>query len=226
MKVPDLGQMIGPLPLGGWVAVVGGGLGLAYVARRQGGGGGEPEAEAEPEVVTPTFPATPSTAGPINLRPAPVEPNFGTPITDNGQWIGEATRALASRGFAPYRTQQCLAQYLEGVIAGGDCVGIVDAAILAIGPPPSPAPVNRVPIVPAPAPRPTLPPPAPRPAPPPVRWSSQGRKCSTRGRDAVVKELIARYGSRVEIGAVTPYDYGRRQGYPDAVCVSYRYRLG
>lgn len=146
VKLPDLGQMIGPLPLGGWVAVVGGGLGLAYVAKRSGGGG---DAEEVPEA-PPPYPAIPGTAGPRNLPAAPPDTTQAPPpITDNGEWISQAVRQLTTLGYAPYTTQQCLARYLEGVIQGGDCVAIIDKAILLVGPPPTGAPVNQFPTVPS-----------------------------------------------------------------------------
>ncbi len=153
MKLPNLGQMVGPLPLGGWVAVVGGGLGLAYVARKRGGD--EEEAE-EPEPVDP-FPATPATSGPTFLRPSlPAEPS-APPVTDNGEWVALAVRALVVKGYAPYTTQQCLQRFLEGVIQGEPCAGIVNAAIEAVGPPPTGAPVNQFPLrTPAPPVRPPL----------------------------------------------------------------------
>lgn len=146
VKMPDLGQMLGPLPLGAWVGVAGGGVGLAYVARRKGGGGGGGDDDEVVAPLVPVFPATPTTAGPTALSPS-VPEVAGTPIGNNSEWIAAGVRALASRGFAPYTTQQCLARYLEGVIQGGDCVAIVDQAIGAIGPPPDGAPVNQTPIV-------------------------------------------------------------------------------
>jgi hypothetical protein len=153
VKIPDLGQMVGPLPLGGWVAVVGGGLGLAYVARRRGDGGDEEEVII-PEVAP--FPSTPATSGPRLLSPAlPAEPS-APPITDNGEWVSLAIRALVTKGYSPYQTQQCLQRFLEGVIQGEPCASIVSAAIQAVGPPPNPAPVNQFPVnplPPAPSPR-------------------------------------------------------------------------
>ena len=49
MASPDLGKMIGPLPLGAWVAVVGGGLGLMLYTRRQAAANTPTSPDAVPE---------------------------------------------------------------------------------------------------------------------------------------------------------------------------------
>lgn len=51
----DLGKMIGPLPLGAWIAAVGGSLGLAVVLNKQGG-------DDEPATVLDVSGTIPSTA--------------------------------------------------------------------------------------------------------------------------------------------------------------------
>jgi hypothetical protein len=165
-KLPDLGKMVGPLPLGAWVGVVGGGLGLAYVVRR-GQRAEEPEV---PQFRPPPYPATPVTSGPSILQPAPPAEPGPRPITDNTEWIAAAVMALVTKGFAPLKTQQCLAAYLEGVIPAGDpgsCRLAIEEAIRTVGPPPTGAPVNQFPLTPpAPPKAPTVPGPA-KPAPPP-----------------------------------------------------------
>jgi hypothetical protein len=156
VKLPDLGQMVGPLPLGAWVGVVGGGLGLAYLARR-----GKPAEEPQLAEVPP-FPGTPVTSGPTRLAPA--EPAVTEPVvTDNTEWIRQAVTRLVVDGFAPLKTQQCLAQYLEGVVPAHDpnaCQPIIEAAIRKVGPPPTGAPVNQFPLGPKP-PAPSKPPTTP-----------------------------------------------------------------
>jgi hypothetical protein len=157
-KLPDLGQMIGPLPLGAWVGVVGGGLGLAYLARR-----GRPAEEPELAEVS-SFPATPVTSGPTRLAPAEPAAPGPAPITDNSEWIRAAVTALVVDGYMPLKTQQCLARFLEGVIEAHDpnsCRPIVEAAIRKVGPPPTGAPVNQHPLTPAPVKPPSAPAPAP-----------------------------------------------------------------
>jgi hypothetical protein len=157
VKLPDLSQMVGPLPLGAWVGVVGGGLGLAYLARR-----GKPAEEPELAEVPP-FPGTPVTSGPTRLAPA--EPAYTEPVvTDNTEWIRQAVTRLVVDGFAPLKTQQCLAQYLEGVVPAHDpnaCQPIIEAAIRKVGPPPTGAPVNQFPLGPPPAPPSIAPPTTP-----------------------------------------------------------------
>lgn len=166
MKLPDLGKMVGPLPVGGWVAVVAAGGGIALLGRKATAAKATDTDAAATEVpAAMIYPATPTTSGPTGLSPSAPSLPPQTTITDNGQWVAEAIKALVQQGYAPYTVQQCLQRFLEGVIQGEPCAGIVNAAILAIGPPPTGAPVNQFPMAPpAPSPRPASQPVPPVPA--------------------------------------------------------------
>lgn len=207
--------MMGPLPLGGWVAVVGGGLGLAYVAKR---GGGDDEELIEP--VVPVYPATPATAGARNLAPAlPDNTQAPPPITDNGEWMSVAVRKLTTLGYAPYTTQQCLARYLEGVIQGGDCVAIIDKALTLVGPPPTGAPVNQFPMAPPVAnapPKPTTPPKTTAPA---VAGSwTTSTSSSNEPRAAHIARLKARNPLGFQVVSI------QKNGNVDTIVYRRRYR--
>ncbi len=66
----DLGKQIGPLPLGAWIVVVGGGLGIALYTRRMGQSS-EPVIDTSPDPgvgeggFQPTPPGTPVTEHPL-----------------------------------------------------------------------------------------------------------------------------------------------------------------
>src|SRR3954454_22038915 len=92
----DLGKQIGPLPMGAWVAVVGGGLGIAYVSSRN-------NRNSEPILVNDTsgnvgvgnahFGAwTPTDGGSLT------GPIAETTITSNTQWGNQAFTFLVSMG--------------------------------------------------------------------------------------------------------------------------------
>jgi hypothetical protein len=56
LMAPDLGKMVGPMPLGAWIAVVGGGLGFALYSRSQSAAAPVDTGMA-PEDTSGTFPA-------------------------------------------------------------------------------------------------------------------------------------------------------------------------
>lgn len=180
MKAPNLGKMVGPLPLGAWVGVTGGGLGLAYLARRQGA------ATATTRTVSPAADAAGAPAsgfaggGAVNLPTGaspPATPATPTPVSPeiitNDDWLGVATRLLIGRGYGAYTTQQALERYLRGEQLTAEQAAIVESAMQLQGPPPfspvaAPPPLPAAPPVSqAPLPPQAPPPPAPPPAPPP-----------------------------------------------------------
>lgn len=132
-----LGKMVGPLPLGGWAAVVAGGLGVGAMVKRN-----KPEPVAESAPITssefPLLPARPASSvtflGP--QLPGPVE---APPITTNQQWETECARRLIGRGAMPFWTQQALRRYVQGLDPlNGDQAQLVDLALRDCGPPPIP----------------------------------------------------------------------------------------
>lgn len=209
VKLPDLGQMVGPLPLGAWIGITAGGLGLAYVANR--GRGGKPA--EEPSAPQFHYPSTPITSGPTNLNPIPSTPNV-MPITENGEWIRAAIPRLVSQGVSPIKAQQCLSAYVEGAIPTGDpngCSKIIDAAIIAVGPAPM-APVNQFPLTkPAPVKPPTVPQPAGRT--PVLYWFGSAvylTDAVRRTQWGLTPAEVARYKKRYRLVGTWPHSPGGR----------------
>jgi hypothetical protein len=186
VKSPDLGKMVGPLPLGGWLAVVGGGLGLAYKAHKVapaatvkaasgsvtaadgtvGNLSGQYVSGAGGVVrgATVTLPGTPATGGTTTYAPQ---------IQSNEDWLRQAVLDLVGRGYVGYTAQQALQSYLEGNQLSADQARIVESALRIEGPPPfspvlAPAPIPDPgpmrPSVPIAAPTPAAPAPATPPA--------------------------------------------------------------
>jgi hypothetical protein len=96
VKMPDMGKMLGPLPVGAWVAVVGGGLGFMLYTRSHAPatgtdtGGGSPLDTVGNGAVGGWQGTGPATADPGGT-------NVGT-ITDNQSWAS-AVEKLAYCSF-------------------------------------------------------------------------------------------------------------------------------
>jgi hypothetical protein len=226
VKLPDMGKMVGPLPLGAWAGVVGGGLGLAYLARR-----GKPEEEPQLAAVAP-YPSTPVTSGPRLLAPAEPAGSGEPVITDNTEWIKAAVRALVIDGYAPLKTQQCLQKFLEGVVEAGDpnsCQPIIEAAIRKVGSPPTGAPVNQFPLTkPAPVTAPTVPSTPTLPLKPVVLYWYGSAVYLTNGRVrtqyGLEPKIVDRYRTRYPVTNRRGSLIGPGSGYPihDSIPTVYR----
>lgn len=181
--MPDLGQQIGPLPLGAWVAVVGGGLGIAYVTSRNRSSNNDPiyvnDTSGVPGVGVGGVGAYSSTDG----GSTPVTA-VGQTITSNAQWGDQAFTFLVAMGTDAAVVDKAVRDYLSGIPLGFQANGLIALALAKLGrppeglpdapplperpnvqappPPPPPAPVYVPPPPPPPAPVFAPPPPAPR----------------------------------------------------------------
>lgn len=171
----DFGKQVGPLPLGAWIAVVAGGLGLAYYSYRM-------QATKEPTIVDDTsgqpgvgdgsvsswVPASPPSTAPGGTAPV---------ITTNEQWAKAAIDWLIAEGYDATLSDSAIRKYIAGNDPGPSIqeYALQRLALQHFGSPPQPLPPSLTPppVIPAPTPTPTPPPPAPTPVPPaPVqlRW--------------------------------------------------------
>lgn len=184
MSGPDFGKMIGPLPLGAWVVVVGGGLGYTLWNRRNGSGGGSDsptvvdDTSGTPGVGdgsvggwTPTTPGTSTSGGGTGLLT----------IDDNDEWASAAIRYLISQGYDATVSTSAISKYVNAEPLSPAEFTLLGRALLYLGPPPTilPAPTQvpttapppvkppvKPPVVKPPAPKPSKP---PRPAKPPAK---------------------------------------------------------
>ncbi len=161
----DLGKQVGPLPLGAWIAVVGGGLGLAYYTSKT-------------KVEEPDEPVDESGGtgeGPGGMVYVPVTPgnteNESGPAT-NEEWARIAIDGLIGRGYPAALVNSAITKALMG---GTDYEGkkmsvqewsIWQLALMYYGTPPQPVNVPPPTDVPGPVIPPTNPPPN---EPPPVK---------------------------------------------------------
>jgi LysM repeat protein len=159
-----LGKQVGPLPLGAWLVIVGGGLAYAVYTRRQLANTGEvmDDTSTDPGVGT----------GGLNGQTPTYQPSTGTqiggppglvPITDNDQWGQLAVNLLLARGIDPAIATSAIGHYLNGEAQSIQEWAITRIAIAGLGAPP----ILPPPVTPPSTPRPPAPKPKPAPAPKP-----------------------------------------------------------
>lgn len=113
----DLGKPIGPLPLGAWVAVVGGGLAIAYWQRNAGtAASGEDPNTSDTSSGDGT--ANDSGAGGswVAVPPPSTAPDDGGKITyeSNEQWGQAAINWLIAQGYNPGLSSSAITKALNG----------------------------------------------------------------------------------------------------------------
>jgi hypothetical protein len=170
----DLGQQVGPLPLGAWLAVVGGGLGLAWYSRSQGDTG-PPEivedVSGEPGVGTgPGWIAVPPPTGAPPVAPAP---------TTNEEWGRQGVNYLIAQGYDSAVADSAMRKFLMSQKLSVQEYALIRLVLNRFGAPPIPLypvedtgpipPIVPPVVVPPPVkPPPVVPPPPPAPPKPVV----------------------------------------------------------
>lgn len=166
----DLGKQVGPLPLGAWFAVVGGGLGLAYYGYKQ--------QKPAPTPVTDTGGQVGVGDGsvPGNWLPTTPPTGVGTgdvagPATTNEAWAVRAINWLIAQGYDATESDSAVRKYITGNDPAPSAKEyVLQGIVLAhFGSPPYPLPppLTPPPVVVPPGGNPT-PTPVPTPAPSPV----------------------------------------------------------
>lgn len=162
----DLGKQIGPLPLGAWLAVVAGGLGIAWYTTRTGN-------------QTPIAVEDGSGVPGVGVgAPAPWTPIGGTPqdgtgqpqpITTNEQWAQRAIQWLIANGYPPVQSDSAVRKYVTGTKMSVQETTLIGIVLVAIGPVPQTLPPVQEDPDPEPEPEPDpQPQPQPQPGPPPL----------------------------------------------------------
>ena len=182
----DLGQQVGPLPLGAWIAVVAGGLGLAYYSYSHSGSGGSADTTDPNAGLNLNTVGNGAVGGWDQTQPSS---DTTTPvITTNEAWARQAINWLIAQGYDASESDSAIRKY----IAGNDPApsikeyALQTLALAHFGSPPNPLPpaLTPPPVIPPgnvytpgdpepahPVPNPVpVPTPAPPPAPANVRW--------------------------------------------------------
>lgn len=132
----ELGKKVGPLPMGAWIAVVGGGLALAYFVNR--GQSAEPQLAAEPGVGTGLIPAG------AGVEPLPSTEANETAST-NAQWEQTVSNWLIAQGHDPGVSSNAVRKYLSGETLTLQEQSLINLALIVHGTPPEPLPSAQVP---------------------------------------------------------------------------------
>lgn len=138
----DLSKQIGPLPLGAWIAIVGGGLAFAYYTSTHAAA---PAAAPDPGVAAGYDAATPADT----TDTTDTTGTGTTGITDNDSWGTAAVNALVARGYSATAAQTAISKYLSGGSPNLQDTALINLAILLIGAPPS-LPQSNLPTTPNP----------------------------------------------------------------------------
>jgi hypothetical protein len=138
----DLGKQVGPLPVGGWVAVVGGGLAIAYFVNK-----GQARQDAQIEPLTEAGVGT-------GLVPAgaiiqPFQPSDDEP-EDNPAWGRKVLNWLIGSGSDPATADNAVRKYLSGENLTVQENALINLALVKFGSPPGTLPPVTVPTVPPP----------------------------------------------------------------------------
>lgn len=162
----DLKQQVGPLPLGAWIVVVGGGLGIALYTRRA--------PAAAPTIVEDTGNPAGVGTGPgwIAVPPPSTAPAGPANPTTNEEWGRLAINWLIAQGYDPAVSDSAIRKYLETQSLSNQEYSLLQAALRQFGSPPIPLPTPPAgPVIPGPVkqdPTPVQPPPVvQQPSPPP-----------------------------------------------------------
>lgn len=109
----DFGKQIGPLPLGAWIAIVAGGLGIAWYTRQ--GGPGDPT--DEPTDVTDTSGDPGVGTGAVGGWQPTVPPTDGsvapnTKPTTNEEWAQMVINGLIAMNYSPTLVDSAIRKYI------------------------------------------------------------------------------------------------------------------
>jgi len=133
----DLGKQVGPLPLGAWIAVVGGGLAIGWYFSS---GSAKSAGKAEGEV-----PLTESGVGAggqqFIYEPPETVDTPSSAITNNTQWYTKAVSHLIAAGYDPGTVISAISKFLSGLTRTAQEQELINRAVRDIGAPPETVPL-------------------------------------------------------------------------------------
>lgn len=140
----DLGKMVGPLPLGAWIATVGGGLAfMLYQRNQQTDAPLDVDAPIEYEDVS-GVPGvgTGEVGGWIPTTPgnSTAPDNVASDPTDNEQWARLAINHLIASNYNPGLADFAIRKYIGGESLSASEFALVTVALAKLGAPPIPLP--------------------------------------------------------------------------------------
>ena len=166
----DLAKQYGPLPLGAWIILVGGALGIAWYTNKKN------KAAQPVGIVEDTSGAGGVGTGGVSqwVQNNPPPEEVAPVPTNNVEWARKAINWLIAQGYDASMADTAIRKYLESTPLSLSENALVKSALMKLGSPPEPLPTPPdLPTPPAPAPAPSSPPPAPPPAPAPAPQSQR-----------------------------------------------------
>jgi hypothetical protein len=171
----DMSQKVGPLPMGGWVAAVVGGLGVGWYLRRRNAATAAQNFDPTGGTIAPTAADTGGTGGAGVSDPSYVGAGMNQPtsaelagspipVDTNAQWRQQAVKSMVGRGFSAIAAENAVGRYLNGMPLTEVEAAQINATVSAIGPTPAAVPLTVITHPAAPA----VHHPAPKPKPKPV----------------------------------------------------------
>lgn len=139
MAITDsLGKQVGPLPLGAWVIVVGGGLGIAWWTRKNGSSPTDTSSDPTPVSLDDAVGA--GASGFTNSNALPATANVGQPTT-NDQWASLAlTWAASNTSYSLTAVSNAISKYFAGTQRTIAEDTILNSIFREVGAPPTPGP--------------------------------------------------------------------------------------
>lgn len=139
-----LGKKVGPLPVAGWIAAVGGGLGIAWYLRRNGMSPDAADVTTDPGTSTTSGtggaavsdPYGPATDGLDDTGDTTVTPAIST----NAQWRIAAVKYLIGLNVAGTSAEKAVAAYFSGAKLTATQGVWINQVLAGIGPTPAPVP--------------------------------------------------------------------------------------
>lgn len=136
----DLGKQVGPMPLGAWIVVVAGGLGIAYWTKSHGNvpetvtdTGGQPGVgDGTVGGWVPTSPQTGTDGGNAAGNKAP---------TTNEEWAYQAKQVLIGLGYPATTVSSAIDKYVNGLTPSVQEYTLVGIALAKVGPLPQALPI-------------------------------------------------------------------------------------
>ena len=139
MKLPDMGKMVGPLPLGAWIAIVGIGVSVVVFTRRSDNS----QTVEEPTIYNDTSPVPGVGVGGSGMwqdLTVPTTSDNSTASampTDNDEWAKLGLNQAIGLGYNPTQSDYAIRQYLSGGVLDTQSTSIINSILRSLGAPPS-----------------------------------------------------------------------------------------
>lgn len=134
----DLGKQVGPLPFGGWIVVVAGGLGIGYLINRNMARNTASEEDSSTQL---TESGVGGGGGPQFVYTPPSSGTGDTVPETNQSWGVKVKNWLIAQNHDPVVADNAVRKYLAGLALSTPEKGLISLALIQFGAPPDDIPV-------------------------------------------------------------------------------------